>query len=149
MRLCETCGNEIEAGAWKCPFCEAYTKASPPKRGTPAQRIVTINLKADLPVVAEALRRLNVELGAARSKGARLVRVIHGYGSGGSGGRIKEAARRRLRLMERNGRVRRVTAGEEYSGSGQEGRALLKAYPPLKRSLRTDSGNRGITFVEL
>jgi len=100
-------------------------------------------------VVAEALRRLNVELGAARSKGAKLVRVIHGYGSGGSGGKIKEAARRRLRQLKRDGRIKGMTTGEDYSKSGREGRALLKACPALKKSVRTDTGNRGITFVEL
>jgi hypothetical protein len=110
---------------------------------------VTINLKEDLPVVAEALRRLSVELQAARSKGAGLVRLIHGYGSGGSGGRIKEAARRRLRRLASDGRIRRIIVGEDYSKSGREGRSLLKAYPSLKTSVRTDTRNRGITFVEL
>lgn len=149
MKICETCGNEIEAGAWKCPFCEADAKPILPQPGTSAPRIVTINLKADLPVVAEALRRLGVQLEAARSRGANLVRVIHGYGSGGSGGKIKEAARRRLRRLASEGRIRRMIAGEDYSKSGREGRSLLKAYPPLKNSLRTDTRNRGITFVEL
>ena len=149
MKICETCGNEIEDGAWKCPFCGSHTRALPPERGTSPQRIVTINLKADLPVVAEALRRLNVQLQAAQSKGSNLVRVIHGYGSGGTGGKIKEAARRRLRRLKRDGRIRRMIAGEDYPGSGSEGRSLLKTYPRLKKSLRTDAGNRGITFVEL
>jgi hypothetical protein len=42
-----------------------------------------------------------------------------------------------------------MIAGEDYPGSGSEGRSLLKTYPRLKKSLRTDAGNRGITFVEL
>jgi hypothetical protein len=149
MKLCETCGNEIEAGTWKCPFCGAYAKPSPPPRAAPSPRIVTINLKEDLPVVAEALRRLNVRLESARGRGARLVRVIHGYGSGGSGGKIKEAVRRRLRRLASEGRIRRMIAGEDYSKSKGMGRALLKSYPALKNSIRTDAGNKGITFVEL
>jgi hypothetical protein len=149
MKICETCGNEIEAGARKCPFCGADSKPEPREPGTPAPRIETINLKQDLPVVDEALRRLSVQLEAARARGARLVRVIHGYGSGGTGGKIKEAVHRRLARLERDGRIRRMTAGEDYSRSGGEGRNLLKAYPLLKKSLRTDAGNRGITFVEL
>jgi len=149
MKLCETCGNEIEAGAWKCPFCDTYAKASPPRRGQPTQRIATINLKADLPLVAEALRRLDVELVAARSKGAKLVRVIHGYGSGGSGGKIKDAARKRLRQLERKGQIKGLVTGEEYSEASERGRVLLKAYPTLKNSVRPDARNRGITFVEL
>ncbi len=99
--------------------------------------------------MAEALRRLNVELEAARSKGAKLVRVIHGYGSGGSGGKIKDAARKRLRQLERKGQIKGLVTGEEYSKTSDKGRALLKAYPALKSSVRPDTRNRGITFVEL
>jgi len=149
MKPCETCGNEIEAAAWKCPFCGSLVKGSPPRRGMPTQRITTINLKAGLPLVEEALRRLDVELAAARSKGARLIRVIHGYGSGGSGGGIKEAARKRLRQLERRGEIRGLVTGEEYSEASDKGRRLLKTYPALKNSVRPDTRNRGITFVEL
>ena len=99
--------------------------------------------------MAEALRRLDVELVAARSKGAKLVRVIHGYGSGGSGGKIKDAARKRLRQLERKGQIKGLVTGEEYSEASERGRVLLKAYPTLKNSVRPDARNRGITFVEL
>lgn len=149
MKTCDTCGNDIDDAAWRCPFCGSLVKGSPPGSGSPTRRIVTVNLKSDLPVVDEAMRRLRVELQAARSKGAKLVRVIHGYGSGGEGGKIKQAARRRLVQMERRGEIRRVVPGEDYGDAGKIGRALLKSYPALKSSIRTDSKNAGITFVEL
>ncbi len=149
MRLCETCGNDIDPRVSKCVFCGSLVRPEPPRSGNPSRRINTVNLKTGLPVVAEAMRRLVVGLQAARSKGAGLVRVIHGYGSGGEGGRIKAAARKRLREMERRGEIKDLVPGEEYSESGKQGAALINDYPALKSTLRTDRRNPGITFVKL
>jgi hypothetical protein len=149
MKLCDICGNEIEDEVSKCPFCKAYLVGSPSRRKREAQRLVTVNLKSDLPTADEAVRRLAVKLEAARSAGAKIVRIIHGWGSTGSGGKIKRATHRYLRRLERQGRVKGFVGGDDYSELSVRGRALLTAYPMLKRSLRSDRLNRGITLVEL
>ncbi len=50
-------------------------------RGPP---IKTVNLKSDMPLVREALGRLERELGLARQNQTQLLKIIHGYGSTGA-----------------------------------------------------------------
>jgi hypothetical protein len=149
MRLCDTCGNEIDDGVSACPFCDSrqQPRTSPKMRRSPP--VVDINLKSDLPTVDQALKRLDVKIEGARSRGARIVRVIHGYGSTGGGGKIRKAAHKRLMQLKRKGRIRRFVPGEEYSELSDRGRDLLNGYPMLKTSLHSDRQNRGITFVEI
>jgi hypothetical protein len=149
MKTCEICGNEIEDEVSTCPFCKRSLAGSASQRKKAAQRLTTVNLKSDLPTAAEAIRRLAVRLEAARSGGAKVVRVIHGWGSTGSGGKIKKATHEYLRRLERQGRIKGFVPGEDYSGLSGRGRDLMTAHPVLKRSLRTDRLNRGITLVDL
>ena len=146
MKLCETCGNDIEDDAWRCPYCESPQRRADPKGRKRARRIVSINLKNGQPTVAEAIARLGRELDAAQRGGASLVKVIHGWGSSGEGGAIKAAARRFLRGKQG---VREVVAGDNYSELSNRGRDLLSKHPELKKTLRSDRENPGITFVAL
>jgi DNA-nicking Smr family endonuclease len=109
----------------------------------------TVNLKEGMPAVSEGLARLEKELLQARDSGVGLLRIIHGYGSGGIGGSLKAACRRCLREMLDRRQVKSILPGEEYSAAGGAGSQLVNRYPALKESRRTDEGNPGITFVEL
>jgi hypothetical protein len=82
-------------------------------------------------------------------RGVRLIRIIHGWGSSGSGGHIRDAVRKVLAGYVRARRVRRFVSGEEYSEDTASGRELMAAHAALRQSLRTDRDNPGITFVEM
>jgi len=109
----------------------------------------TINLKAGLPTVDEALARLDRELVASRARGTRVLRVIHGWGSSGVGGAIRTAVRHHLKGAVRSRIVRRAVDCDTYSDVSDQGRALLARYPALRAELRTDRRNPGVTLVEL
>lgn len=111
--------------------------------------MVTINLKAGLPPVDDALARFDRELAAAAAAGVKVLRVVHGYGSSGVGGKIRQAVRGRLRSRGEDLGVRRFIPGEEYSQHTNLGRQLLADFPALRRSLLSDRENSGITFVVL
>lgn len=111
--------------------------------------MLVVNLEAGQPRVEEALRRLDMKLDTARMQGVKLVRVIHGYGSSGSGGAIGDAVRRHLRDRQRRGALRGFVWGGDWPDGSGEARALLQRRPFLRDSLRADRGNEGITFVEL
>ncbi len=148
MKACTTCGNEIGDRVWKCPYCEEV-QTGPPPEPAKLSAVPSINLKVGLPTVDGALRKLKRELQDAKSDRRRLVRVIHGYGSTGVGGEIRVAVRKQLRTMLAAKKIQSFLAGEDYSDSTIAGEALLARHLGLRNSLRTDSRNPGITFVEL
>jgi hypothetical protein len=111
--------------------------------------IKTVNLKADLPSVYEALERLERELALARQQKEAFVKIIHGYGSTGLGGDIRIAVQKRLREMVDVGDIRACFFGEEWSKSSDEVWRLLQDRAELKKDVDLGRGNRGITVVLL
>jgi hypothetical protein len=109
----------------------------------------TLNLKAGLPTVDEARRRLLAEMDTARQEGVRLLKIIHGWGSSGEGGALAVALRRSLRLRVREGRARLVVPGERFSSDAAEGRELAARHPAVRRDPDFNRANPGITVVEL
>ncbi len=109
----------------------------------------TINLKAAFPTVDEARRRLLTEMQAAGQRNARVLKVIHGWGSNGEGGAIAVGIRKSLRLRVKEGRAILVIPGERFSSDTIEGRELLQRYPSIRRDPDFNRANPGITIVEL
>ncbi len=72
-----------------------------------------LNLELGRPTADEALRRLEAELEAARHMNTPLLKLIHGYGSSGKGGRIRTASRKYLLAQQEKGRIAAVVLGEE------------------------------------
>ena len=144
---CEVCGNPIPAQAFTCQFCNSsQSVANFPKT---RERVILSNLEAGLPTVEQALERLERDLREARSCGAKLVRIIHGYGSSGQGGKIRDAVRRELGRKLARGEVSLVINGENYSPTTNAGRDLLARFKELKTTERSDNSNHGLTIVEI
>ncbi len=151
MKACIVCGNDIEDTEWQCPFCKSPQPSQATKGSFASPRkeqIRTVNLKEGLPVVEEALSRMRREISDARACRVKVLKLVHGYGSTGTGGKIKQAVQVELASMHLQGQIRMYVVGDDYAVSvaGQELRAR---YPELLRSRRQDFENRGITFVEL
>lgn len=108
-----------------------------------------VNLKADMPPVHEALQRLESELENARRHGESRLKIIHGYGSTGSGGDIRVAVQRRLAELASEGKIRDCIFGEDWSKSNAHAWELLKGQPQLKGDSDLGRKNRGITIVLL
>jgi len=154
MRPCDVCGNDIEDSARRCRYCDAeQTRTGERETATGRRRklriVSTINLKVDVLTPNDAVEHLEQELMGARTLGTRVIRVIHGYGSSGAGGAMKDAVRRRLPALKRSGLIRAFVPGEDYSETGEGARALLSRCPELRAGLGVDRGNPGITFIEL
>jgi hypothetical protein len=109
----------------------------------------TINLEAGFPTVDEARRRLIAEMEAARKAGAKVIKVVHGWGSSGAGGKLAVAIRRSLRLRVKEGRAAAFIPGERFSSDTNEGRELLQRHPSLRGDRDCNRANPGITIVEL
>lgn len=109
----------------------------------------TLNLEAGLPSIDEARRRLLAEMETARKDGIRLLKVVHGWGSSGQGGKLGPAIRKSLRLRIKEGNASSLVPGERFSSDTLEGRALVERYPALRRDRDFNRANPGITIVEL
>ena len=102
-----------------------------------------------MPLVREALQRLERELALARQQKATLLKVVHGYGSTGAGGDIRIAVQKRLLEMTQNGRIRGCIFGETWSKSDEQTWTLLQARPELKNDPDLGRRNQGVTIVLL
>lgn len=149
MKICSTCGNEIPDDEWKCRYCDSYQKPGGSSRTTTKDKIKNIDLKKGMPFVDEALATLSLELDLARSQGVKVLRIIHGYGSSGTGGKIKQAVIQELTSLSRARKVRTYVVGDRYSEDTNQGRDLLSRFPDLRSTLVSDRHNPGITFVQL
>jgi hypothetical protein len=108
-----------------------------------------VNLKSDMPPVAEALRRLEREVALGHEGGNKYLKVIHGYGSTGAGGDIRIAVQKRLREMAEGGQIRGCIFGEDWAKSNEAAWKLVQAHGELKSDGDLGRGNRGITVVVL
>jgi hypothetical protein len=102
-----------------------------------------------MPLVREALQRLERELALVRQQKSGLLKVIHGYGSTGAGGDIRIAAQNRLSELVEAGQIRGCIFGENWSKSDEDTWRLLQAHSELKSDPDLGRRNRGITIVLL
>jgi len=141
--LCPTCGNPLEGEVSTCPFCGSLVVPSRGgKRGKPYQ---VVNLESGRPTVAAALGKLERRIETARRQGVKVLKVIHGYGSSGKGGGLRDAVRRALPELERQGLIRGHVAGEHFTKQS----AILRQFPRLEDDADLGRGNRGVTLVVL
>ena len=147
MKDCTECGNPIDDFQSLCPFCNSHQSGGS-ARTSKKKNYDTVNLEQGLPSAEEAVRKLESEISYARGK-VKVLRIIHGWGSSGTGGKIKHQAHRRLLTMLRQSKIKSFLPGEDYSDRTNAGRELLRNYPDLKMTLRSDSENLGITFIEI
>ena len=102
-----------------------------------------------MPLVHEALQRLDRELHLARQAKAPLLKLIHGYGSTGAGGDIRIAVQKRLLEMVQTGHIRACIFGESWTKSDEVSWKLLQSHPELKSDSDLGRRNLGITIVLL
>jgi len=108
-----------------------------------------LNVKAGMPSVDEARHILLESLDAAKAGGVRLLKVIHGYGSTGVGGKLRGALRRSLELRKKEGAIKGFIRGEEWSLFSEEARGLCDRFPFLREDPDYCRENPGITIVEV
>lgn len=108
----------------------------------------TINLEEGMPRVHEALATLRERLSTlAPHVGA--AKLIHGYGSTGMGGAIREAVRRELQGMMDAGGVRYFIPGEQWCKRSKATKFWLGVFPALAGDTDLGRANPGVTIVML
>ncbi|MGD0415505.1 MAG: Smr/MutS family protein [Terriglobales bacterium] len=111
-------------------------------------KLIVLNLKAGMPTVEQAKRRLLEALYAPRGGSGPVVKIIHGYGSSGTGGAIRSAIREQMAEWQRAGKVLKVVPGENWSIFDADSQDLRQRYAFLSKDEDLDRGNAGMTLVE-
>jgi len=125
-----------------------YMGGNRKNRGNSNQsKIHEINLEQGRPTVDVAMKYLEHGLARAKSYGYTVIKLIHGYGSSGSGGKIKTATRKELEKHKAAGKICEFVAGENFSMFDAATQRIIAACPDITRDSDYSRGNHGITIV--
>ena len=108
-----------------------------------------LNLEEGMPLVEEALYRMNIGLQEMRVSRVKVVKLIHGYGSTGRGGKICSGVRQELAAMKRKGFIREFIPGEHFGPLDATSRKLVEQEKGITRDPDYGRMNHGITMVVL
>jgi len=111
--------------------------------------IRTFNVEAGLPTLDEARRLVIEEIKQAKRAGARVLKLIHGYGSSGKGGALYVGLRKSFELRKKEGVIKDFIAGEDFSIFNETVLDLLEAVPELRGDPDLGATNEGVTIVWL
>src|SRR3954454_7297004 len=112
-------------------------------------RIRVLNFEQGFPTREEACKRLDQLLPQAKKTGAAALKIIHGYGSSGTGGVLRFAIRGYLRQCKERGDIQAFIPGESWSQFDKYSKLLLKHVPESQLDSDLGRNNRGITLVLL
>ena len=111
--------------------------------------IRTFNVEAGLPTLDEARRLVIAEINRAKREGVKVLKVIHGYGSSGTGGRLCIGLRKSFGLRKKEGVIKDFIAGEDFSIFNEPTLTVLEAVPDLRGDSDLDATNEGVTIIWL
>ena len=108
-----------------------------------------LNIEIGRPDVIQALRQLEFYIANTRVKGDKVIKIIHGYGSSGRGGKIRSATRKLLKQYKEDGRITLLIKGENFSIFDPSTRYLIERFPETANDPDLDNANSGITYIML
>jgi hypothetical protein len=109
----------------------------------------TFNVESGMPSLDEGRRQVIGEIRRAKQQGVRVLKVIHGWGSSGKGGKLCHGLRKSFALRKKEGMIKEFVSGEEFSIFNKTVLAMLEAVPELRGDPDLDSTNEGVTVLWL
>jgi hypothetical protein len=111
--------------------------------------IRTFNVETGLPTLEDARRQVIAEIRKAKRDGARVLKVIHGYGSSGKGGTLCFGLRKSFGLRKKEGVIKDFITGEDFSIFNEKTLDVLEAAPELRGDPDLGATNEGVTILWL
>lgn len=93
---------------------------------------------------AEALAYIKQVLSSSKKT---CIYIIHGYGSSGKGGVIRQKVRSFLNAQLKNGKIKAVVNGEDFNVFNFKALELKNKYKELEQLFRVC--NHGVTVIEI
>ncbi len=108
-----------------------------------------VNIKSDLPTAELAIRRVESNIQNGKIWGCAAIKIIHGYGSTGKGGKIRTEVRRYLAGQKARGRIRDFIPGEQFTIFDEATRRAFDRCGELRRDKDLERSNNGVTIIIL
>lgn len=113
---------------------------------TKSYRIDTLDIESQGYTVVEAMRELRYFIEEMKKGNKIIAKVIHGYGSTGTGGAIKKSVENYLRTLQRQKQIKAFLPGNVYFVTG-----YVETREKYAKFLKADGANRhsneGITYI--
>ena len=114
-----------------------------------AKPLETLNIKDTMPTAEAAWTHLQGAIEGARLRGVRILKVVHGYGSSGVGGKIRRRVRTGAAKLIESGKLKGMVFGEEWGPFSATARAWVDAVPALRNDPDYGKENEGITLLQI
>ena len=116
-----------------------------------ARRLIMreVNLELGMPTADQAVKRLTYEIYNSKRMKVKILKIIHGYGSSGIGGKIRIRSREYLKRMIVRGEIHGYIPGEEFTIFNEETRQAFIICPELRKDKDLERHNNGVTFIVL
>ena len=107
----------------------------------------TINIKEDNPNTDYALFLIDEEIKYSRAIGNRVVIIIHGYGSHGCGGAIKDAVKTYLPSLKKKGIIADYVFGENWGELNDAKQRICDVAPEIILKENLSRLNAGVSVI--
>ena len=106
-----------------------------------------VNIKEDNPNSDYALFLIDEEIKYSKAIGNRVVIIIHGYGSHGKGGRIKECVKRYLPELKKKGLITDYVFGENWGEYNDVRKRICDIAPDIILKENLSRLNAGVSVI--
>jgi len=106
-----------------------------------------VTIKEGLPTLEEAKRRLLLEVRRCHGDGISVLKIIHGYGSGGRGGVLRMGLRKVFTEYQHDGEILGYASGEEFSIFHPVSLEMITLAPELRTDRDLERSNPGVSFL--
>jgi len=108
----------------------------------------SFDIKSDMPTALEAGKRLSNYI-RIYTGNEKVIKIVHGYGSSGVGGAIKQMVHSSLKKKTASGEIKAYIPGEAFSKMMGFDEVIQTYTHLLKSDSDFKKGNDGITYVIL
>lgn len=112
-------------------------------------QIRIINLEEGMPTVKEAKQMLEIALKNAKNNKIKILKLIHGYGSSGNGGKIRIHILKLLSEKKTKNIIKDFITGDKWSIFNEPCRRAIDKCPELSKDPDLSKFNTGITIIIL
>lgn len=112
-------------------------------------KLITLDIKSDRQTVSEAIAQFLIELESYKKGGYKVMKIIHGYGSHGQGGAIRNALLKKCQDLKNRHQIEDFICCDNWTPKNTVRRIAINYCPDLLADNDLYLLNPGCTIVIL